>query len=472
MLWPDHIRIVSLPSVAFCTLFLGIGTLTLAIAVGLPKGLKERGKFFWFGLTALSMAVYSFATVLLYSAPSFNAVAFWQLLQLASALLLFIFFVLFSARYLELTHFYWNRLLPLLSLAFLPLLSIRDWILRPVLSPKTFAVGSFSTKIFEFDLGPAAYVFIAWSLLNIFILGTEWFRYYLSNHRQWAIPLSFAVFFAAALNDGLVVGNVFPSFYLLEVGFLGFVFSMGYQIIHDYLETTQRLATKTQEVESLNEEMQFLVSSISHDLKSPLLSMTGFLKAMEELPAQDLKRREYFTRIQDNAKHMEDMLADLTQFMRLGRVEPTQGPVDLKRVMAEVLWILEGEGLCPRERCEVPEDWPVIRSCERSVKQILVNLLHNAFKFCPSPEARVRVDCRREANGVLIGVADRGPGVPQEMKEKIFAPFVRLSSKLPGTGMGLAIAKKLSENLGGRVWLDTDYREGARFCVYLPNGKL
>jgi len=470
MLWPTQIRLISLPSVFFLTLFWGMGLLTLAMAFRLQVQVKRAG-FFWIGFTALAMGMYSLVTMLLYSAPSLHAISFWQRMQLVSSVLVFIFIVFFSDSYLRLRSTYWTSWVPLITLIFLPLLAVRDWSLAPVLSPKTFPFAGYSTRIFEYELGPVALVALAWFFLNILLLGTRWWRFFRSHPRQWPIPLSFAIFQASGINDALVATGVYQSFYLLEVGFLGFVFAMGYQVVREYIGAAQALAFKSQEVEGLNEEMQFLISSISHDLNGPLLSIQGFLENFESLQLQDPKRHEYLQRVRHNTEHMQGMLGALVEFMRAGRVEVATAPVKLEKIAAEVSWLLEGEGLPVPDRLEMPEAWPNIISCERSIKQILINLLHNAFKHAAVSQGQVRVAWEDQENGLMISVSDEGPGVPKELREKVFEPFFRFDPRTPGTGMGLAIAKKLSESLEGRIWLDTNYREGARFCVFLPKGR-
>jgi signal transduction histidine kinase len=462
------LRLISIPSVVFCTLFLWNGLFYLFLSRLMPVELRERRKTLFFGLTALAMALYSFSTIFLYSAPTLHFVIFWQRLQFASAVLLFIFFILFSAQHLALKNIYWQGILPILSLLFIITIFLPGLVIGIQPAPKIFTYFGHSTKIMEFAFTPLATLFVAWALASTFYLGWEWFRYYQRHIKQFAIPISFTLFLIAGINDFLVAQQVYRFFYVFEIGFLGYIVSMGFQLFNDYAAATRHLTQKTHEVEALNEELRFFVSSMSHDLSNPLVSIRGFLDILEGMEVGDPKQQEYLGRVKSNAEQMQQMLSDLLQLARIGRVEETVERVDFKKVMTEIRMILGGEKLLEGATLEQPNHWPSIYSSEKGIKQILMNLIHNALKFSPKGKAHVIVDCQAQGGGVLINVSDQGPGIPAEMKERIFSPFFRLQHQIPGTGMGLAIVKKTAENLGGRVWLDISYREGARFCVYLP----
>ncbi|MCE9624995.1 MAG: HAMP domain-containing histidine kinase, partial [Deltaproteobacteria bacterium] len=248
-----------------------------------------------------------------------------------------------------------------------------------------------------------------------------------------------------------------------------FVCTMAFQLFRYYVQTVRELEEKTNEVSALNEEIQFLVSAISHDLKAPLISIRGFSALLGEMKEEESeKRRNFLKRVEENAEQMLEWLDDLIRFIKVGWVAGDTEAVDLAKVSQEVEGLLAGPCTERKIRIDWPASWPQLFSSSKGIKQILLNLLQNSVKFSPSDKI-VRVECFREHAAIQIWVEDEGPGVPEELRERIFQPFFRHHRDVPGSGMGLAIVKKTAEKLGGRAWLDTEYRSGARFCIYLPD---
>ncbi len=472
MVWPSSIRFIALPSLVFSTLFLWNGLVYLLVVRTFPAEANERRKFLYFSFTSISLALYSFSTFNLYCSPSYEIAAFWQRLEFVALVFFYIFFVLFSAKLLELKKIYWKTVAPFPALLFLPFIFFNELFLTSTPAPKTFSLLGYHTQILEVTLGPLAYAFLGWCLANLFYLALRWTQYQRRHFEKISLPISFALFALAAVNDSLVAARVYQFYYLLEAGFLGYIFSMGVGLFRSYVEAAQQLARKSKEVEALNEEMQFLLSSISHDLMAPLVSIRGFMELLEESDGSHHEEdKHYLERIKINAVHMAQMLEGIVSFLRIGRVELPREQVDLKKVVGEVMVILGEESKAPGRVIEMPKQWPEIFSSERGIKQILLNLLQNAIKYASGEAGPILLDFSSTPQGFLIAVANPGPSIPPEMKEKIFKPFFQIHQKMPGSGMGLAIVKKTAENLGGRAWLDESYTKGVRFCVSLPGQK-
>lgn len=465
---PDIIRKVSLPSVVFCTLFLWNGIVYLHFSRILPLSREERLKYLFFGLTSLGLAVCSYATFRLYSSQHLDESLFWCQLQIASTLPAFVTFVLFTSLSLRLHRKYFFRFLPWVSLLFAPFVFVDGFFFKKVPSLTVFAFGSHGTRILEAEPGPVFFVYLLWVIPHLFYLAIAWIRYYRKHLEGVALPLGFSVFVLSLLNDIMVVTKVYTFFYLAEFGFSVFILSMGVQLFKHYVEGMRLLDVKTREAAALNEEMQFLVGAMSHDLKAPLISIRGFSELLEDGAERDREKdRNFLRRIQANADQMSGLIEDLLNYIKVGWVLQDRGPVDMAKVLDEVLLQLAGSDPALPSRLEVPERWPAFHSSAKGLRHILLNLLQNAAKFCP--QGKIRLACSKKAGGIELAVSDDGPGVSADLREQIFTPFFRSQREVPGTGMGLAIVKKTAERLGGRAWLDPASRPGACFKVYLPS---
>jgi len=468
---PHTIRHVSLPSAVFFTLFLWNGIVYLGFSRTLPLKDLQKLRFTLFGLTSLSLSVYSFATFELYSAVEFRMSFFCDQLQMASLVPVFILFVLFTTSYLDLPRRYFSRIVPVATLAFLPFLFWEGMFFRPEPMTRYFDIFGYTTHITEARPGPVFFLFLAWAFPHIAFLAWKWLRAYREHFRGWELPFGVSVFFFGAVNDALVGSDAYRFFYVIELSFAVLIGTMSFLLFKFYVIMVRELDRKSREVAVLNEEMQFLVSSMSHDLKAPLITIRGFSGLMREGEAEmPEKRGDFLRRIENNSAQMLEWLEDLIIYMRVGWVLEDRTPVDLGKVAEEVEGMLTTP--CRERLVEIrwPDSWPSLCSSPKGLKQILLNLLQNAIKFSPEGTG-VQVECFREKNAVQLWVSDRGPGIPKELQEKVFRPFFRNPSPVQGSGMGLAIVKKVAEKLGGRAWLDPAYQPGARLCVYLPDSK-
>ena len=222
------------------------------------------------------------------------------------------------------------------------------------------------------------------------------------------------------------------------------------------------------------EELQNWVNAVSHDLRSPLVAVLGFARLLSEdygdrLDDQGLR---FLRRIEEAGRTMESLVHDLLEFARIGRSEPRRVHVDPR----EVLLQLHAE-LKPRlEEAQVdlrlPEEPPLVWCDRTQLYQVLSNLVGNALDHAGSPRrplievSVVAEDARRH-----LVVRDYGPGVDPADHERIFEIFqtrgMRRNGKR-GTGIGLAIVRKIAESHGGEAWVESRPGEGATFHVTFP----
>jgi len=245
--------------------------------------------------------------------------------------------------------------------------------------------------------------------------------------------------------------------------------------ILDELAATRRanavLQAHTAELERSNSELEQFAYVASHDLQEPLRKVASFTQLLQRRYAGQLDARadQYIEFAVDGAKRMQALINDLLQYSRVGRSarEPalvssdaalTQARNNLATVMEETGATVE-TGHLPLVLAELP-----------LLTAVFQNLLSNALKFSGGKPPRVVITCTRDEPFWLFSFSDNGIGIGPEYAERIFVIFQRLHerSAYPGTGIGLAMTRKIIEYFGGRIWLDTSYTDGSRFLFTLP----
>jgi light-regulated signal transduction histidine kinase (bacteriophytochrome) len=210
----------------------------------------------------------------------------------------------------------------------------------------------------------------------------------------------------------------------------------------------------------------------SHDLQEPLRMVASYVQLLQRRyqgrldPAAD----EFITFAVDGAKRMQDLLNDLLAYSRVASRGKTVEPVDLQVVLHEALANL---ALTIRENdAQVTNDpLPTVRADRTQMVQLLQNLIGNAIKFRATEAPRVHVGVVRQDKAWCFSVRDNGIGMGPQYGERIFIIFQRLHSRsqYPGTGIGLAICKKIVEHHGGRIWVESRPGQGATFFFTLPD---
>jgi signal transduction histidine kinase len=234
----------------------------------------------------------------------------------------------------------------------------------------------------------------------------------------------------------------------------------------------QRLEQQTEELTRSNRDLEQFAYVASHDLQEPLRKVASFCQLLQRRYAGQLDERadQYIAFAVDGAHRMQRLINDLLAFSRIGRLNTGFGPVDLDRVTADATNQLEAE----RDRTGAEVTWadlPVVWGEEPLLLALISNLIVNSIKFHrPDEPPRVHLSGRRSDDQWEVSCRDNGIGISAEFSEKVFVIFQRLHPKLayPGTGIGLAISKKIVEYHGGQIWVDQEYRDGALIRFTLP----
>ncbi|MEV8614898.1 ATP-binding protein [Amycolatopsis sp. NPDC051373] len=259
---------------------------------------------------------------------------------------------------------------------------------------------------------------------------------------------------------------------LVELG--SDVDAMRLRIVSEVSELEQAhelLDTRTQELERSNSDLEQFAYVASHDLQEPLRKVASFCQLLERRYKGQLDERgeQYIAFAVDGAKRMQNLINDLLSFSRVGRRAGEMTVVDTGKLLDDALGNLEPvieETGARIERDELPR----VRGEGPLLTAVLQNLVNNALKFHGEVPPVVRVSAERQGDEWLFSVSDNGIGIEEQYAERIFVIFQRLHSKsaYSGTGIGLAMCRKIVEFHGGRIWLDTEVTEGSRFRFTLP----
>lgn len=229
-----------------------------------------------------------------------------------------------------------------------------------------------------------------------------------------------------------------------------------------------------------NAELERFTYTVSHDLRSPLITIRGYLGHLVTSVAEGNHERfhEDVTRIDRATAKMDELLRDLLELSRVGRVLNPASDVPLAAVAQDAADLLRGLLRERGARLEIDPSLPVVRGDRQRLVEVLQNLVENAVKFMgEQQEPKISVGARRESSEVVFFVRDNGIGIDPKHREKIFELFERLEPGGDGTGVGLALVKRIVEAHGGRVWVEsTEGGVGATFCFTLrsvdPHGTL
>jgi len=226
-------------------------------------------------------------------------------------------------------------------------------------------------------------------------------------------------------------------------------------------------------LERSNQDLRQFAYIASHDLNEPLRTIAGFAQLLEKRYTDqvDDRGRDYIRRMVGGVGRMQALIADLLKYSRAGRAEEPAEPVGTDEVVAGVIEDLE-EAISQRGAEVRVGELPTVVGDRNGIQQVFQNLISNAIKFANGGVPTIEVDAERTGAAWRFSVADNGIGIEPHQREKVFAAFERLHSHddYPGTGIGLAICKKIVERHGGRIAVEDGIDGGTRFVFELPDG--
>ncbi|MEO1531562.1 MAG: transporter substrate-binding domain-containing protein [Pseudomonadota bacterium] len=240
-------------------------------------------------------------------------------------------------------------------------------------------------------------------------------------------------------------------------------------------EVERALAAQQAEANQLltrhNRDMQSILYVVSHDLKSPLVSIGGFARKAEKAIAREDQEAAFqaLDRVRSNVETMGSLIAGILQLSRIGRERLAPSPIDWPQLIKGLNGALAADLEARGARIEVVSELPPVIADPTLFYRMVQNLVANALKHgCPEPGMTVEIRGATHGDWHRIAVADSGPGIPAEYHERIFGLFQRLDRGKDGSGIGLATVLNIAERHGGHVSVDSTPGAGATFWVTLP----
>jgi light-regulated signal transduction histidine kinase (bacteriophytochrome) len=237
-------------------------------------------------------------------------------------------------------------------------------------------------------------------------------------------------------------------------------------------QLTIRLQNNIVQLEAANQELESFSYSVSHDLRAPLRAVSGYTNILEETYIQNLddEARTIFNTIQKNVKKMGQLIDDLLDFSRLGRKEVPKLSVNMVQLVERVIADIN-HNTAHKATIRVGTLHPSYGD-HALLTQVWINLIANAIKYSGKAEApQIEIGSTRSDHETIYFVKDNGVGFDMRYVDKLFGVFQRLHSvrEFDGTGIGLAIIKRIISKHGGNVWAEGEVNKGASFYFSLPD---
>jgi light-regulated signal transduction histidine kinase (bacteriophytochrome) len=239
----------------------------------------------------------------------------------------------------------------------------------------------------------------------------------------------------------------------------------------EILTKNEEIAMQNDQLQELNMELQAFSYSVSHDLRSPLRSVIGYSKVLEEDFKEKLNEegKRVLSVIQKNALRMNNLIGDLLEFSKLGRKELRKSEIDIEKLLRNILGEISNS---IQHKTEFRlNSLPSICADSNLLSQVWINLISNAIKYSAKKKTPiVEIGSHVEGSEIVFYVKDNGAGFDMNYVDKLFGVFQRLHKveEFEGTGVGLALVKRIVVKHGGRVWAEAKVDEGATFYFSLP----
>jgi PAS domain S-box-containing protein len=239
--------------------------------------------------------------------------------------------------------------------------------------------------------------------------------------------------------------------------------------VTDRKRAERALQQSMEQLFKANEELQQFAYAASHDLQEPLRTIASFTQLLERRYSKDKDASDYTALIVEGVSRMNVLIRDLLQYSRLGSAaELKRTPLELGNALQWALLNLD-HSIREKKATVTHESLPEVIADESQMVQLFQNLIGNSLKYKTDLPPLIHVGVEEEEDDWVVSVRDNGIGIEPEYKDKIFGVFKRLHGRdVPGTGIGLAICRKIVENHGGRIWVESDGKDGSNFRFTLP----
>jgi signal transduction histidine kinase len=237
------------------------------------------------------------------------------------------------------------------------------------------------------------------------------------------------------------------------------------------------VGSELREAERKNQMLQDLSAMVTHDLKSPLTSVVGFLELLAQESLED-HMREYVDLALTSSMWLNVLVTAILDLARLeaGEMEIDRVPIDIRQEAEQALSLIEFQTRDKQIRVETvfPQHLPAVLASAEMFRRILINLVGNSVQLAPAnTNLSISAALSSQGDSVVVSVQDEGPGIPEEYQARIFDKFVQATSRerrheKVSVGLGLAFCRLAVEAHGGRIWVESEPGQGARFSFSLP----
>jgi len=245
------------------------------------------------------------------------------------------------------------------------------------------------------------------------------------------------------------------------------------QDITELTQTREERERVIEELESKNAELERFAYTVSHDLKSPLITIKGYLGLLKkDIGGGDARTVEEDLSIMNHAAdRMEQLLGDLLELSRIGRLVNPPQEVPLGELARESVELVGGQIHSRGVKIEIPSDLPVVFGDRPRLLEVMQNLVDNAVKYMgDQAQPRIEIGARSVGEETVCYVRDNGMGIDPRYHEKVFGLFEKLDNQVEGSGVGLALVKRIVEVHGGRIWVESEGTgQGSTFCFTIPH---
>jgi light-regulated signal transduction histidine kinase (bacteriophytochrome) len=231
-------------------------------------------------------------------------------------------------------------------------------------------------------------------------------------------------------------------------------------------EQLERIAEK---LKKSNRELKEFAYIGSHDLKEPLRGIVQLTEWTLEDSRNELdkKSKEYLNMLKERTTHMNNMIQDILEYSRIGRIEEKAEKIDLNELVQNIIDLL-----APPDNIKIiiENKLPEYTADKTRLTQLFENLISNAMKYIDKPDGIIKIGCMEEENEWKFNISDNGPGIEEKYFEKIFKIFhtLGINQTDKSTGIGLTIVKKIIDLYEGRIWVESEIGKGTTFYFTLP----
>lgn len=249
-------------------------------------------------------------------------------------------------------------------------------------------------------------------------------------------------------------------------------------VIITFVDITGRMRN-LKELEILNASHETFIYSVSHDLKGPLLNIEGLVQLliqtsgelMRKRVADDEEHKTIAAMLDKSVKSMRDIINELSEIAKIeGNYKDLVETVNFENILKEVEMTVKDKLNKSEANIHIDIKEPEIEFSRKNLRSMLYNLLSNALNYkSPDRAPEIHIKTKKENGFVQISIKDNGIGIAEEKKGLIFTPYTRYKKEVEGTGIGLYLVKKIIENAGGKIIVNSNLGEGSEFIIYLKS---